>query len=67
MNDPDFELLRYRRCRDLHGNEINLTFGRRNGKPAVFFRPQIEVSHAAPEPQEFMGNPNEALAHKNHD
>jgi len=46
------ELLRFRRCRDLHGNEITLTFGWRNGKPAVFFRPQIEDSAPAPEAEE---------------
>jgi hypothetical protein len=55
------DLLRFRRCRDLHGNEITLTIGRRNGKSALFFRPQIEDPEPAPEPQELTANPNEVL------
>jgi len=50
QNSP--ELLQFRRCRDLHGNSVDLTFGRRNGKPAVFLPPIFEDPAPAPEPQE---------------
>jgi hypothetical protein len=39
MEDAPFELLRFRHCRDLGGNTISISVGRRNGKPAVFFPP----------------------------
>jgi hypothetical protein len=42
------ELLRFRRCSDLHGNPININSGRRNGKAAVFFPPHMDGSIAAP-------------------
>ena len=45
------EQLQFRRCRDLHGNQVTLTAGRRNGKPALFFSPQIEWPEPAPELQ----------------
>jgi hypothetical protein len=47
------ELLRFRRCRDLHGNAVHLTVGRRNGKSAVFIHPSVEEPAEAPEPREF--------------
>jgi hypothetical protein len=55
------EHLQFRRCRDFHGNEITLTAGRRNGKPAVFFSPQIECPEPAPEPQVRSANPIDEL------
>jgi hypothetical protein len=45
------DLLRFRRCRDLHGNILNVTVGKRNGKPAVFIRPSLEDPDPAPEPR----------------
>jgi hypothetical protein len=53
MQEPSFDLLRFRRCRDLHGNPVTVTAGRRNGKPAAFIRPLSEDLSPAPEPQEF--------------
>ena len=57
MQDVNPELLRFRRCSNLQGTSINLTIGRRNGKPAAFIRPRIEDSSAAPEPPEFTEQP----------
>lgn len=57
MSETLSELLRFRRCRDLHGQTIIPNIGRRNGKPAVFLRPDIEDPSPAPEPQEFSEDP----------
>lgn len=46
------DLLRFRRCSDLHGNTVSVTAGKRNGKPCAFLRPLSEDSAAAPEPRE---------------
>ena len=53
MPQHEFEVLRFRRCRDLHGNPVPLTVGRRNGKPAAFLRPDIGDPAPAPEPRAF--------------
>src|SRR5579862_9722392 len=52
MQESNFDLLRFRRCRDLHGYPVPLTVGRRNGKSAAFLSPHWEGTGAAPEPQE---------------
>ena len=54
MDSTSTELLRFRRYRDLLGNPVTLTVGRRNGKPAPFFGPtNHHHSEVAPEPPEF--------------
>ena len=50
MEQTSIELLRFRRCRDLHGNAVGVTVGRRNGKPAAFLTARFEDSAPAPEP-----------------
>jgi len=57
MDQTSIELLRFRRCRDLHGNAVGVTVGRRNGKPAAFLTARFEDSAPAPEPQEFEDDP----------
>jgi hypothetical protein len=42
MEDAPYELLRYQQCRNLGGELVSVTAGRRNGKPAVFFPPDLE-------------------------
>ena len=37
MPNQDFETLRFPVCRDLHGALHNVSAGKRNGKPAIFF------------------------------
>jgi hypothetical protein len=57
MEQSSLELLRFRRCQDLRGNEVGVTVGRRNGRPAAFLRPNSEDPESAPEPQKFEDNP----------
>jgi len=57
MRESSFDLLRFRRCRDLHGNPVSLTIGRRNGQPAAFLRPLSEDPLPAPEPREIEPQP----------
>ena len=57
MDQTSIELLRFRRCRDLHGNAVGVTVGRRNGKPAAFLTARFEDPAPAPEPQEFEDDP----------
>lgn len=47
MPNQDFETLRFRVCRDLHGAMQNVSGGKRNGKPAIFF-PQRTTEAAPP-------------------
>jgi hypothetical protein len=54
MQESSLDLLRFRRCRDLHGNPVPVTAGRRNGKPAAFIGPLSEDPSPAPEPQELI-------------
>jgi hypothetical protein len=57
MEQSSLELLQFRRCRDLHGNSVSVTVGRRNGIPAAFLTTRFEDLEPAPEPQEFEDNP----------
>ena len=57
MQESSSDLLRFRRCRDLHGNSVSLTIGRRNGQPAAFLRPLSEDPLPAPEPWEIELKP----------
>ena len=41
MPHDDFEILKFKTCRNLHGNPQRVTTGRRNGKPATFFPPSV--------------------------
>src|SRR5450432_1491704 len=52
MEEISPDLMRFRRCRDLHGSPVSLTLGRRNGKPAVFLPPVFEAPDPPPEPQD---------------
>lgn len=48
------ELIRFRRCRNVHGSAVPVTIGRRNGKPAVFLSPDLrEPIETSPSPLEF--------------
>jgi hypothetical protein len=42
MEDASCELLRYQQCRNLGGELVPVIVGRRNGKPAAFFPPDLE-------------------------
>lgn len=41
---------RFQHCRDLYGNPLNGTAGRRNGKPALFFHPGFDSQPALEPP-----------------
>jgi hypothetical protein len=42
MENASCELLRYQQCRNLSGELVPVSVGRRNGKPAAFFPPDLE-------------------------
>ena len=46
----DLESFRFKTCRDLYGGVQPISTGRRNGRPAIFFSPDIAEPTAPPGP-----------------
>jgi hypothetical protein len=46
----DLESFRFKTCRDLYGGVHPISTGRRNGRPAIFFPPDIAEPTAPPGP-----------------
>ena len=44
------EQLQFRHCRNLSGEAVAISVGRRNGRPAIFFPPDIAEPAALPDP-----------------
>jgi len=50
MSLDDLESFRFKTCRDLYGGVQPISTGRRNGRPAIFFSPNIAEPTAPPGP-----------------
>lgn len=50
MEEIHSEQLQFRHCRNLSGEAVAISVGRRNGRPAIFFPPDIAEPAAKPDP-----------------
>jgi hypothetical protein len=50
MEEIHSEQLQFRHCRNLSGEAVAISVGRRNGRPAIFFPPDIAELAAKPGP-----------------